>query len=102
MKSFVLTPRAEQDLSDIWDYIAADNVKTANRVLDTLEKVIIRLAKNPGMGTNWREELADKRPSFSSRLFLLDRLPARNQAASDCPRSTCCPRRTEYSGPHAR
>jgi plasmid stabilization system protein ParE len=25
------------------------------------------------MGTNWREELADKPPSFSSRLFLLDR-----------------------------
>src|SRR5271165_1906146 len=43
---FVLTPRAEQDLSEIRDYIASDNVEAAV-VLDTLEKAIERLAKNP-------------------------------------------------------
>jgi toxin ParE1/3/4 len=63
MNLFVLTPRAEQDISDIWDYIADDNIKAANRDLDTLENAIIRLAKNPGMG-HWREELADKRHRF--------------------------------------
>jgi len=27
MKFFVLTQRAEQDISDIWDYIADDNIE---------------------------------------------------------------------------
>lgn len=26
-KSFVLTPRAEQDIEDIWDYITADSIE---------------------------------------------------------------------------
>jgi plasmid stabilization system protein ParE len=63
MKRFILTPRAEQDLSDIWDYIAGDNVEAAGRVLDTLEKAMERLAKNPGLG-HMREELADRRHRF--------------------------------------
>ena len=33
MKRFVLTPRAEQDVSDIWDYIADDSIEAADRVL---------------------------------------------------------------------
>jgi plasmid stabilization system protein ParE len=31
MKRFVLTPRAKQDVNDIWDYIADDNIETADR-----------------------------------------------------------------------
>jgi plasmid stabilization system protein ParE len=46
MKRFVLTPRARQDLNDIWDYIAADNVEAAERVLDALEGAIVKLAKD--------------------------------------------------------
>jgi toxin ParE1/3/4 len=63
MKPFVLTPRAAQDLSDIWDYIAADDIEAADRVLDALENGMVKLAKNPGMG-HWREELTDKRHRF--------------------------------------
>ena len=63
MKPFVLTPRAEQDVSDIWDYIAADNIEAADRVLDALEKALHKLAKNPGIG-HMREELADRRHRF--------------------------------------
>lgn len=37
MKRFILTPRAKQDVSDIWDYIADDNIEAADRVLDALE-----------------------------------------------------------------
>jgi toxin ParE1/3/4 len=33
MKPFVLTPRAEQDLNEIWEYIADDNVEAADRVV---------------------------------------------------------------------
>ncbi|MCX6613312.1 MAG: type II toxin-antitoxin system RelE/ParE family toxin [Acidobacteria bacterium] len=62
-KPFVLTPRAEQDIGDIWDYIAEDNVDAADRVLTALEKAIRRLAKTPGIG-HFREDLADRRHRF--------------------------------------
>ena len=63
MKGFVLTPRAKQDVNDLWDYIAGDNVEGADRVLDALETAMAKLAKNPGIG-HWREELTDKRHRF--------------------------------------
>ena len=56
MKPFILTPRAEQDVEDIWDYIANDRIEAADRVLAGLEKATHRLAKNPRMVTcakNW-------------------------------------------------
>ena len=62
-KPFVLTPRAEQDIGDIWDYIAADSIDAADRVLTALEKSIYRLAKTPGCG-HLREDLADGRHRF--------------------------------------
>ncbi|MBZ5612144.1 MAG: type II toxin-antitoxin system RelE/ParE family toxin [Acidobacteriia bacterium] len=63
MKRFILTPRARQDLSDIWDYIAQDNIEAADHVLDALERAMLKLAKHPSVG-HWREELADKRHRF--------------------------------------
>ena len=63
MKPFVLTPRAEQDVGDIWDYIANDSIEAADRVLSALEETMRRLAKNPGIG-HMREELADRRHRF--------------------------------------
>ncbi len=62
-KSFVLTLRAEQDIEEIWDYIAADNIDAADRVLKSLETGIARLAKRPGIG-HMREDLADRRHRF--------------------------------------
>jgi len=63
MKPFLLTPRAEQDVSDIWDYIADDSIEAADRVLDALEKALYKLARNPAIG-HMREELADRRHRF--------------------------------------
>src|SRR5579862_6126869 len=63
MKRFVLTPRAKQDITDIWDYIADENIQAADGVLDALDTAILKLAKNPGIG-HFREELADKRYRF--------------------------------------
>lgn len=63
MKRFVLTTRARQDVSDLWDYIADDNIEAANRVLEALETAMLKLAKNPGIG-HLREELADQRHRF--------------------------------------
>ena len=95
MKGFVLTPRAKQDVNDIWDYIADDSIEAADRVLDALETTMVKLAKNPGIG-HWREKLTDKRHRFFLGLFVLDRLSARNQAVADHPHSSRLPRCAEY------
>jgi antitoxin ParD1/3/4/toxin ParE1/3/4 len=63
MKRFILTPRAQQDLNDIWDYIAGDNIEAADLVLDDLARAIRKLAKNPGLGHR-RDDLADERHRF--------------------------------------
>jgi plasmid stabilization system protein ParE len=49
MKRFILTPRAKQDVNDIWDYIANDNIEAADRVLDAMENAMIKLPKKPGI-----------------------------------------------------
>lgn len=63
MTQFILTPRAAQDVNDIWDYIANDNVGAADRVLDALHNAMLKLAKHPAIG-HWREDLTDKRHRF--------------------------------------
>ncbi len=62
-EKFVLTPRAEQDVEDIWDFIALDNIRAADRVIGDIERAFKRLAQAPGIG-HYREELADKRHRF--------------------------------------
>ncbi len=58
MTGFTLTARAEEDLIDIWTYIAADNPAAADRVLDRIEDVFSRVAANPQLGPA-RPDLAD-------------------------------------------
>jgi antitoxin ParD1/3/4/toxin ParE1/3/4 len=63
MTRFVLTPRAEQDLNEIWSYIAQDSIEQADKVLDRFDKVLRQLARHPAMG-RVREEWADRRHRF--------------------------------------
>ena len=63
MKRFLLTPLAEQDLNEIWEYIGDDSVEAANRVLGKIESAIYRLTEHPGLG-HLREDLADRRHRF--------------------------------------
>jgi plasmid stabilization system protein ParE len=55
MKQFALTPSAEAHLTEIWDYIAADNRDAATRVLDAFTAAFRMLAESPGVG-HYREE----------------------------------------------
>lgn len=52
---FQLTPRALNDLSDIWDYIAEDNVGAANRVESAILSACNSLAKHPMLGSKRTE-----------------------------------------------
>jgi len=100
MKRFVLTPRARQDVNDIWDYIADDSVESADRVLDALETAMVKLSKNPGIG-HWREELTDKRHRFFSSIRTY-RFPARAKTTSDHPHSPCSTRCPKHPRPWIR
>ena len=63
MRQFQLTARAAEDLNEIWDYIAGENIAAADRVLVALERMMVRLAQDPEIG-HWRTDLADKRHRF--------------------------------------
>jgi len=45
------TAQAEEDLIDIWLYIAQDNQTAADKLLDTLAQKFLILAENPGIGS---------------------------------------------------
>ena len=48
---YQLTPRALNDLDDIWNYIAQDNVVAANRVESAILSACSSLARHPMMGS---------------------------------------------------
>jgi plasmid stabilization system protein ParE len=50
MSGFVLHPDALTDLTEIWEYIAADNPSAADRVLDEIEEAVRALVPFPQMG----------------------------------------------------
>jgi len=46
----IRTARADEDLIDIWTYIAAENPDAADRVLDAIETRWLQLARHPYSG----------------------------------------------------
>ena len=63
MKSYRLTPAAEDDLFDIWAYIAADNCDAADHLESDLVVACQRLAERPELG-HFRRDLTDKPVRF--------------------------------------
>jgi len=70
MPSFTLTARAEEDLLDIWLYIAAENLDAADRVLDTIDSKIKLLAENPQLGPS-RSDIAPELRYFPVGSYLV-------------------------------
>ena len=50
MSGFVLHPAAVADLEEVWEFIAADNLGAADRVLDEIRLAMQSLASFPQMG----------------------------------------------------
>lgn len=46
----IWTPEAQQDRTDVWDTIAADNPRAAARMDELFDNAAARLAKHPKMG----------------------------------------------------
>jgi toxin ParE1/3/4 len=68
--AYIRTARAEEDLIEIWTYIARDNLTAADRVLDRIDTVCLRLSENPYLGPA-RPDLAGGLRYFVSGSYLV-------------------------------
>ncbi len=59
MSGFTFHPDAVSDLDDIWEFISADNLDAADRVVAEILSTIGNLVRFPGLG--------HKRPDLTSR-----------------------------------
>jgi plasmid stabilization system protein ParE len=50
MSSFIFSPAAQQDLIEIWQYIAEDNLRAADKVIQTIQEKCNLLSQQPNIG----------------------------------------------------
>jgi len=75
MSGFVLHPAALADLEEIWEFIAADNVDAADRVLMEIHEAIRALVRFPQQG-HIRSDLSSRPLRFQPvRSFLIAYAP---------------------------
>ena len=65
MSGFVLHPEAAKDIDEIWQYIAADNLNAADRILEQIYEAIRSLVTFPHQGHR-RADLTSKPLRFHS------------------------------------
>ena len=70
MPRIVKSPQADEDLAQIWDYIARDNPAAADNLLREFDAQLRRHAESPLMGRA-REELATGLRSFAVGRYVL-------------------------------
>jgi toxin ParE1/3/4 len=68
------TARAEQDLIEIWNYIAQDNRRAADRMFDLLVQKSRLLAHNPNIGRSREEIGAGVRSTVAGSYLVLYRV----------------------------
>jgi len=76
LAKFILTPQAERDLEDIWLYIAQDNPRAADKLLDRIETQCQLLASHPQLGRA-RDDIAQglRHHPLSNYLILYRTVP---------------------------
>jgi toxin ParE1/3/4 len=67
VKRFQVLQAAEDDLFDIWAFIAADNPDAADRVEREIREAFARIAQHPGIGHTRRDLVADNSLFFTVR-----------------------------------
>lgn len=69
-----MSPEVENDLDEIWWYIAQDNLDCADKLLDEIEETSRKLSRFPKMGRN-RDELHPGLKSFPIGMYLVFYMP---------------------------
>lgn len=77
MPAVLRTDRAEEDLLDIWAYIAQDSPVAADAFVDELVETCLTLAEHPAAG-HGRPELAPDLRSFSHGNYIIFYRPIDN------------------------
>lgn len=70
MGLFLRTAQAEEDLVEIWLYIAADNPEAADKILNQIDEKCQIIAENPSIG-QLRPELSQDLRSFPVGSYLI-------------------------------
>ncbi|HEY0386460.1 MAG TPA: type II toxin-antitoxin system RelE/ParE family toxin [Pyrinomonadaceae bacterium] len=70
MATILVTPLAQEDLGDIWGYVAESGVERADQLLDLIYEKCQRLAEYPEMGRARHELLVDLR-SFTIKNYVI-------------------------------
>lgn len=70
MPQALRAPLTEQDLDEIWDFVAHDGIAAADRLIDSIVGKCHLLARNPEMGQA-RPELATALRSFSVGSYVI-------------------------------
>jgi toxin ParE1/3/4 len=65
-----ISPRASEDLLEIWSYIADDSEANADGFIDKISETMELLARQPGVGRH-REELAQGIQSFPVGRYII-------------------------------
>jgi len=65
-----LTPRARRDLLNIWEYIAIDSVRAADRLIAAFDQTFSLIDENPEMG-RLRDEVEVGLRSFPLRGYVI-------------------------------
>lgn len=74
MLRIIKSPEAENDLEEIWLYVAHDNPDKADKLLDEIEKTSRKIAQFTNMGRN-RDELYPDLRSFPVGKYIIYYLP---------------------------
>lgn len=74
MLRIIKRPKAENDLDEIWLYIAQDSLDNADKSLDEIEETCRKLARFANMGRN-RDNLHPGLQSFPVGKYLIFYLP---------------------------
>ncbi len=70
MTTLIRTPQAEEDLIEIWQYIARDDPGAASAHLRRLDEMCQRLAEQPGLGRS-RPDIRDDLRSFPVGKYII-------------------------------
>lgn len=70
MSHVTRTPQARRDAISIWQWVADDNPKAADRLLSRFAEIAVLLSTKPGMGRA-REDLASGLRSFPVGEYLI-------------------------------